>query len=130
MQYTIAEITHFLVTGDVAFFYDRNAFWHNYPYTNLKIILLNNKGGSIFRMIEGPKEQPELEEFFETEQKLNAKHLCKEFNIEYTLVSQTADLKEACTLFLGHKKSALLEIQSDSKTNQRIFESFKKHIQN
>lgn len=54
---------HLLITGDVAFFYDRNAFWHKYPYPNLKIILLNNQGGSIFRMIKGPKEQVELEEF-------------------------------------------------------------------
>ena len=31
-----------LITGDVAFFYDRNAFWNNYIPNNLRIILLNN----------------------------------------------------------------------------------------
>src|SRR6185295_7419692 len=25
------EVPNFLITGDMAFFYDRNAFWHNYP---------------------------------------------------------------------------------------------------
>ena len=29
-----------LLTGDMAFFYDRNAFWHNYPLPNLRVILL------------------------------------------------------------------------------------------
>src|SRR5690606_34268185 len=31
-----------LITGDMAFFYDRNAFWHNYPLKKLRIIVLNN----------------------------------------------------------------------------------------
>src|SRR5690606_26742844 len=52
-----------LVTGDMAFFYDRNAFWHQYSLPNLRIILLNNHAGGIFRLIEGPSKQPELEEF-------------------------------------------------------------------
>src|SRR5699024_9014048 len=43
-----------LITGDMAFFYDRNAFWHNYPLANLRIIVLNNHGGGIFRLIKGP----------------------------------------------------------------------------
>ena len=38
-----------LVTGDMAFFYDRNAFWHNYRLPNLRVVLLNNHGGGIFR---------------------------------------------------------------------------------
>lgn len=33
---TEKDKNHFLITGDVAFFYDRNAFWHKYPYPNLK----------------------------------------------------------------------------------------------
>src|SRR5690606_17399659 len=40
-----------LVTGDMAFFYDRNAFWHKYSLPNLRIILLNNHAGGIFRLI-------------------------------------------------------------------------------
>jgi len=37
--FTTKEIVT-LVTGDLAFFYDRNAFWHNYTMPNLRIILL------------------------------------------------------------------------------------------
>ena len=51
--------THFVLTGDLAFFYDRNAFWNNYLPKNLKVLLLNNQGGVIFRMIDGPTRQPE-----------------------------------------------------------------------
>jgi hypothetical protein len=61
-----------LITGDVAFFYDRNGLWHNYLPPNLRVVLLNNHGGGIFRLIDGPAGQPELEEYFETRQPLRA----------------------------------------------------------
>src|SRR5690606_8486249 len=48
-----------LLTGDMAFFYDRNAFWHNYPIPNLRVVVLNNHGGTIFNMIDGPASLPE-----------------------------------------------------------------------
>jgi 2-succinyl-5-enolpyruvyl-6-hydroxy-3-cyclohexene-1-carboxylate synthase len=51
----------FLFVGDVAFFYDRNALWNRYLPNNLRIILLNNHGGGIFRMIDGPSKQPDNE---------------------------------------------------------------------
>jgi len=72
-----------LLTGDVAFFYDRNAFWHNYPTPNLRVVLFNNHGGGIFRLIDGPRQQPELEEFFETHQALTAENLCLDFDLRY-----------------------------------------------
>jgi 2-succinyl-5-enolpyruvyl-6-hydroxy-3-cyclohexene-1-carboxylate synthase len=81
-----------LITGDMAFFYDRNAFWHNYPINNLRVILLNNHAGGIFRMIDGPARQPELEEFFETRQNLNASNLATDFGFEYHLASDEISL--------------------------------------
>src|SRR5690606_21512658 len=72
-----------LVTGDLAFFYDRNAFWHNYPLENLRILLLNNHGGLIFDVLEGPSAMPEAQEYFITRQRLNARKLCEEYDIAY-----------------------------------------------
>jgi len=120
--------THFLITGDVAFFYDRNAFWHKYPYPNLKIILLNNQGGSIFRMIKGPKEQQELEEFFETEQRLDAKSLCSEFGITHFSGYNSESFDTIKDKFMKYPQSAILEIKTDAKINQTIFEDFKNQL--
>lgn len=114
-----------LVTGDVAFFYDRNAFWHNYAYNNLKILLLNNSGGGIFRMINGPKDLPELAPYFETEQKLNAQLLAKEFDIKYRKAEDTESFTRQLEDFLSEKGPALFEIHTDSKHNQAIFNTFK-----
>ncbi|WP_297337094.1 2-succinyl-5-enolpyruvyl-6-hydroxy-3-cyclohexene-1-carboxylic-acid synthase [Algoriphagus sp.] len=115
-----------LITGDLAFFYDRNAFWHNYPMPNLRIILLNNHAGGIFRLIEGPSRQPELEEFFETKQALHAQSLAAEFGFGYQKAESKKELQAALDSFYHsstHPK--ILEIFSESASNQQILQQVK-----
>lgn len=115
-----------LLTGDVAFFYDRNAFWHNYPTPNLRVILFNNHGGGIFRLIDGPRQQPELDEFFETHQALTAENLCRDFHLRYLPVSSFAELEAALPVFFAAESgAAVLEIFTDSKTNAAFFEDYR-----
>ncbi|MDQ3535707.1 MAG: thiamine pyrophosphate-dependent enzyme, partial [Bacteroidota bacterium] len=114
-----------LITGDMAFFYDRNAFWHNYPLPNLKIIILNNHSGGIFRMIDGPSNLPELEEFFETYQPLSAKLLAEEFDFEYQMCDNEKTLIESLkTCVQKNNKTQILEILTDTKKNHSIYKSF------
>lgn len=118
-----------LITGDLAFFYDRNAFWHNYPMTNLRIILLNNHAGGIFRLIDGPAKQPELEEFFETRQRLSAGNLAKDFGFEYYLANDERSLemglKDFCSKSIHPK---ILEIETNSAQNAEILKWVKGKI--
>ena len=115
-----------LITGDLAFFYDRNAFWNNYDTPNLRIILLNNHAGGIFRLIDGPAKQPELEEFFETTQALDASNLCKEFDFEYHLVHDEEELNLALKDFYKSAlRPKLIEIKSDSSKNAEILKQVK-----
>lgn len=114
-----------LITGDLAFFYDRNAFWHNYKLHNFKVLLLNNHGGSIFRMIKGPGNQPELEEYFETRQKLSAKDLCQEFNLNYMLGTTKARLDNQIKEFLEEPGPTVWEVETDSKQNMQLLKDFK-----
>ena len=39
-----------LITGDLSFIYDQNALWNNDISNNLKIIVVNNRGGGIFKL--------------------------------------------------------------------------------
>ena len=115
-----------LFTGDMAFFYDRNAFWHNYNLPNLRIILLNNHAGGIFRMINGPASQPELEEYFETVQRLDASFLAEEHGFEYYKAADEKALKSILEdFYLPSIKPKILEITSDSKVNARILSEVK-----
>ena len=115
-----------LITGDMAFLYDRNAFWHNYSYSLLRIVVLNNHGGGIFRLINGPSDQPELDEYFETKQPLMAESVAKEFNIEYHFASSAEQLAMVWKEFFNFDgKPKLLEIETEGVINQEIFRKFK-----
>jgi len=120
-----SEKQQVLITGDMAFFYDRNAFWHNYKLDNLKVLLLNNHAGGIFRIINGPSDQPELEEYFETQQQLNGKKLAEEHNIYYLNCDKRSKLKNYIQEFLNHEGAAILEVESSSELNNKILKSFK-----
>src|SRR5690606_8027198 len=72
-----------LITGDLSFLYDSNALWNNYIPKNFRIIIINNQGGGIFRILPGDKNSDKFEAYFETTHNYSAKHLCKMYSIEY-----------------------------------------------
>lgn len=116
----------FLLIGDVAFFYDRNALWHPHVPSNLRIILINNSGGSIFRMIDGPRQQPELETYFETQHHTTAERTAQDAGLVYYAIANEQELVKALPSFLNEdKKAKLLEISSDPVANQKTFDQFK-----
>jgi 2-succinyl-5-enolpyruvyl-6-hydroxy-3-cyclohexene-1-carboxylate synthase len=119
-----------LITGDVAFFYDRNAFWLNFLPANLRVVLLNNHGGGIFRMIDGPGKQPELDEYFETRQLLDAERTAADAGMEYIKVNDKHSLAEALSSFYSSSgRAKVLEIQTDSVENTKIFRDYKAGLQ-
>lgn len=115
-----------LITGDLAFFYDRNAFWHNYPMENLRIVLVNNHAGGIFRNIQGPAKLPELEEYFETKQQLNGRLTAQEFGFTYLNCDKRSKLSNFIKQFFevdGEPK--ILELETLSQDNAIILENLK-----
>jgi 2-succinyl-5-enolpyruvyl-6-hydroxy-3-cyclohexene-1-carboxylate synthase len=113
----------------MAFFYDRNAFWHNYPMPNLRVIVLNNHAGGIFRLIDGPARQPELEEFFETKQALKAKSLASEYGFHYASVTTSEELESALLKFYEPSlQPKIIEITSSSPRNADILKKIKGSI--
>ncbi|MFC5408283.1 2-succinyl-5-enolpyruvyl-6-hydroxy-3-cyclohexene-1-carboxylic-acid synthase [Larkinella bovis] len=116
--------------GDVAFFYDRNALWNNLVPPNLRIIVLNNHGGNIFRIIDGPAKQPELEPYFETSQPLTAANTARDAGLQYTQVSSYAALKTALADFFAPGDGGkLLEIETSRPTNADQFQRYRQLVQ-
>jgi len=123
------EAPNFLITGDMAFFYDRNAFWHNYPLSNLHVLMLNNHGGIIFNMIDGPGNVPELHEFFVTNQKLSAEHLCNEYGHVHLHVDSPKRVKNSLKdFFVFDGKTKILEFESKQEENKEAYQNFKQKI--
>lgn len=118
-----------VLIGDVAFFYDRNALWHAQLPKNLRIVLLNNHAGHIFRIIDGPNRQPELNEFFETEQPLTAQRTAEDAQIDYRFADDEASLATALTgFFEDSERAVLLEIKTDKLVNEREFGQYREGV--
>lgn len=106
-----------VITGDIAFFYDSNALWNQKLPSALRIFLINNGGGNIFRIIDGPAGYDELEPFIETRHHLKAEGIAANFDIEYYKASEEKELIINLPLFFEEQKSgrpAILEIFTDN----------------
>lgn len=130
MGHTLASgSANFLITGDLAFFYDRNAFWHNYQVENLRVLLLNNHGGLIFDVLEGPSSMQEAREYFITRQGLDARKLCEEFGVKHLTPVEGRDINEVLDDFLTFdNRVKLLELEGDTTSNKAVFENLKLQI--
>ncbi|CAM4130856.1 2-succinyl-5-enolpyruvyl-6-hydroxy-3-cyclohexene-1-carboxylic-acid synthase [Cytophagaceae bacterium 50C-KIRBA] len=106
------------ILGDVAFHYDKNALWNSYIPNNVRIIVMNNQGGGIFRNLDGAKDLPELEAFMETQQVFHAENTAKDAGINYISVKHTNELLHALShFFQDSDKAQLIEIESNSSIN-------------
>lgn len=112
------------ITGDISFYYDSNALWNNYIPNNFRIIIVNNSGGGIFKIIPGPKKTNALE-FFETPHNLTAEHIAKTYGFGYTAVTNSKELHGCLTSFyLKSEKPKILEIFTPSDVNDHILKQY------
>ena len=118
-----------LITGDIGFLYDSNALWNNYIPKNFKIILINNGGGGIFRILPGHNETPVFNTFFETSHCLTAEHLAKMFGFDYHIASNETTLKTALeVVFSQNDKPILLEVFTPTLENDKILLQYFKEL--
>lgn len=117
-----------LIVGDLGFFYDRNGLWHPHVPATLRIVLLNNHGGGIFDIIDGPNRlPPELQRtYFLTPQPLTARRTAADHGLDYLHAADAASLDAALGSFFDPRpRPALLEIETDMAVNSQVFRRFK-----
>ena len=120
-----SDLPTMLITGDISFLYDSNALWNNYIPKNFKIILLNNSGGGIFRILPGHQETETFNTYFETSHQLNALHLAKMYGFDYYTATDEDSLKTSYKSFLNqNNKPCILEIFTPEKSNNKILLDF------
>ena len=116
-----SNIPTLLVTGDLSFFYDVNALWNTYWKSNFRLIIINNQGGGIFRILPGQKDTPEYDKYYETVHTRNAKELSKSYNLGYSSVRSDWRLKmKLKSFFKPTKRPQVLEIFTPRKRNDQI----------
>lgn len=114
-----------LITGDLSFFYDSNGLWNQYIKSDFRIILINNSGGGIFRILPGSEETNEFSTFFETSHQHTAKHLAKMYEFDYRKAENLQQLKSTLFSFYdASKKPKILEIMTPRLQNNKILLSY------
>ncbi len=89
-----------LIIGDTSTLYDINslALACDLPIT---IVILNNQGGNIFSVLNGPKKSPHLEKFFELKHNYDFEHAALMFGISYT---KTNNMNDFVAIWENRKK--------------------------
>lgn len=122
----VSATANLLITGDVAFFYDINAFWGNGNLPdNLKIVLINNNGGGIFTMINGPKNFPDSLKYQTTPHGRSAELFCKDIRMGYLKADNYADLTKQFDVLIKQNGIVLLEVFVNPDDTAKFFTQFK-----
>ncbi|QOG00894.1 2-succinyl-5-enolpyruvyl-6-hydroxy-3-cyclohexene-1-carboxylic-acid synthase [Flavobacterium sp. MDT1-60] len=117
------------ITGDISFLYDSNALWNSFIPKNFKIILINNGGGGIFRILPGHEEKPVFNTYFETSHHLTAEHLAKMYQFDYLTASDTESLETRIdNLYSQNDKPVILEIFTPTVVNDVILKQYFKEL--
>lgn len=116
------------VLGDMSFVYDRNALWSKSIPFNLRVLVLNNAGGNIFRIIPGSGSIPELDQYFELNQPFSARNAALESGMDYFEARDSDYLHSAWNEFFSNHGPALMECFTDRFDNATIVKQFKQHL--
>ncbi|ETN95324.1 2-succinyl-5-enolpyruvyl-6-hydroxy-3-cyclohexene-1-carboxylate synthase [Zhouia amylolytica] len=118
---TVSDEPTLLISGDLSFFYDSNALWNNYIKNTFRIIVINNSGGGIFRILPGHKNTDNFDTYFETKHNLQADHLCEMYGFEYLKAENASEVEEGLsTFFNSSDKPKLLEIFTPRQLNDEV----------
>lgn len=114
-----------LITGDLSFFYDSNGLWNSYIRNDFRIIVINNGGGGIFRILPGKENSQNFETFFETVQDLDLQSLCSLYNIDHLVAEDQNTLNTILsTFYMSSKSPVLLEVKTPRLLNDKILLSY------
>lgn len=117
------------ITGDIGFLYDSNALWNSYIPKNFKIILINNGGGGIFRILPGHEEKPVFNTYFETSHQLTAEHLAKMYQMNYFTATDVPSLEKSLEeLYSKNESAGILEVFTPTFENDLILKQYFKEL--
>lgn len=83
-----------LITGDMSFAYDLGALGSRLADGRMRIIVVNNNGGGIFRFIGSTSRLPQREEYFCADPEVPVEGLATAYGWSYNKAGSSAELKE------------------------------------
>lgn len=118
-----------LITGDLSFIYDSNGLWNRYLKGKLKIIVLNNCGANIFRIIGNEEITAGCQEFFDAPHQVNLKALTEAYGHQYLSCERLEDLKSSLSKLQDiTTQTAILEIKTRMENNVEAYKGLFKYL--
>lgn len=125
-----AEERHFIVIGDLSFFYDLNALGLPEVGSNVRVLLLNNQRGSIFQSLPTLEMDRLSQRYITAEHQLQAQGWSESCGWEYLSVHEASELEETITYFVGPaERPRLLEAFVSSEDEIDELQTYFKQIQ-
>ena len=114
------------VIGDLSFFYDQNALWNSNLRGNLRIILLNNRGGGIFRQLPGLSDSPAADDLIMASHENTAQGICTQNDIGYLSAKNMDEMQIGIVTLLTREseRPMLLEVFTDSNDDVKALEKY------
>jgi 2-succinyl-5-enolpyruvyl-6-hydroxy-3-cyclohexene-1-carboxylate synthase len=120
-----------LVTGDLGFLYDLNALWACPLPPTLRVVVILNGGGGIFRCLPGPSAVEELEEIFTTPSDADIPALARLHRLELFEAANASTLRDVLPRFFSPSpRPALLAIDTREAASGEIFKQYLKYMNN
>ena len=117
-----------LITGDMSFLYDISALSAITPKLQLKIVVVDNGGGGIFRFIDSTSSLPELEKYFVVKRNLDVEKVAASFGIKTYRADNADSLFEQLSNMMGEDGPAVLVVKTDGKRSAEILKNYFKPI--
>lgn len=114
------------VIGDLSFFYDQNALWNSNIGGNLRIVLLNNSGGGIFRQLKGLDKSPVATSFVAAQHETTAQGICTQNDIGYISAKDMGEMQIGIVTLLTREtnRPMLLEVFTDVDEDMRAYSMY------
>ena len=114
------------VIGDLSFFYDQNALWNSNLRGNLRIILLNNRGGGIFRQLPGLSDSPAADDLVMASHENTAQGICTQNDIGYMSAKSMDEMQIGVVTLLTREseRPMLLEVFTNSNDDVKALEKY------
>ncbi|MCL4280789.1 MAG: 2-succinyl-5-enolpyruvyl-6-hydroxy-3-cyclohexene-1-carboxylic-acid synthase [Flavobacteriales bacterium] len=114
-----------LISGDVAFCYDSNAFWNKHLPPELRVVVIDNGGGNIFRYIDGPDRDPDLLPWFESPHGRNIPALVAGYGLACFEAHDADTLASGLdALYKPFDKPAVLLVNTDAEVAPRMLKAY------
>ena len=117
-----------LITGDMSFLYDISALSAITPKLQLKIVVVDNGGGGIFRFIDSTASLPELEKYFVVKRNLDVEKVAASFGIKTYRADNADSLYEELSNMMVEDGPAVLVVKTDGKRSAEILKNYFKPI--